>query len=71
LAGFADVAVIGTIVVEIVVELVRRSWLKLLEEIVGVLFAAGFAGAWARDPDLPVALARSLMKTRTRISWGK
>src|ERR1700742_4190966 len=40
--GFADVAVAGAVVVEVVVELVGDGG-ELLEEIVGVLFAAGFA----------------------------
>jgi hypothetical protein len=39
--GFADVAVTGAIVVEVVVELVGDSC-ELLEKIVGVLLAAGF-----------------------------
>jgi hypothetical protein len=42
--GFADVAVAGAIVVQIVVELVGDGG-ELLEEIVGVLLAAGLARA--------------------------
>jgi hypothetical protein len=39
----SDVAVTGAVVVEVVVELVGDGG-ELLEEVVGVLFAAGFAG---------------------------
>ena len=39
----SDVAVTGAVVVEVVVELVGDSG-ELLEEVVGILFAAGFAG---------------------------
>ncbi len=40
--GFADVAVVGAVVVEIVVELVGDGG-ELLEQVVGVLLAAGLA----------------------------
>jgi hypothetical protein len=40
---FADVLVVGAVVVQIVVELVGDGG-ELVEKVVGVLFAAGFAG---------------------------
>jgi hypothetical protein len=42
--GFANVAVVGAVVVQVIVQLVGDVG-ELLEEVVGVLFASGFAGA--------------------------
>src|SRR6266481_5229380 len=56
---FADVAVIGTVVVEVIVELVGDVG-ELTEEIVGVLFAAGFAGVSEEILDPLVALVEEL-----------
>ena len=52
--GFADVAMVGAVVVEVVVELVGDGG-ELFEEVVSVLFAAGFAGVGEEILDRLVA----------------
>ena len=55
----ADVLVMGAVVVEVVVELVGDGG-ELLEEVVGVLFAARFAGMGEEILDLLVARVEEL-----------
>ena len=55
----ADVAVVGAVVVEVVVELVGDGG-ELFEQVVGVLFAAGFARDGRRDPGSPCCGCRGV-----------
>ncbi len=65
---FADVFVMGAVVVEIVVELVGDVG-ELLEEVVGILFAAGPAGMGEEVLDLLVARVEELDEDEDAIAW--